>query len=148
VVATNELSHRALKPGDDPLSLGHWCWVALRILHSHHVWIILMYWPCKAVWALSTYQQHLWTLGKLKQDLCPKQAILDDLAKEITAWQEAGNMVIIVTDFNEDIRADNLWLFSQNLACPWSIPPFTLLVYLRHTIVALFLLMVFSFRMP
>jgi len=48
-----------------------------------------MYHPCKADGALSTYQQHLRTLGKLKRDKCPKQAILDDLAKEITAWQEA-----------------------------------------------------------
>jgi len=148
VVATNELSHRALRPGDDPLGLGRWCWVALYGLHSHLVRIISMYRPCKADGALSTYQQHLWTLGKLKWDSCPKQAILDDLAKEITVWQEAGDMVIIAADFNEDICADNLRLFSPNSACLWSIPPFTVLGYLRHTIMAHFPSTVFSFRTP
>jgi len=36
---------------------------------------------------------------------------LDDLAKEITARQEAGDTVIIMADFNEDIRADPLRSF-------------------------------------
>jgi len=49
------------------------------------------------------YQQHLCTLGHLKCDICLKLAILDNLAKEITAWQEVGNMVLIATDFNEEI---------------------------------------------
>jgi len=67
-----------------------------------------MYCPCKADGALSTYQQHLQTLGKLKRDICPKQAILDDLANEITVWQEAGDTVIVAADFNKDICSDDL----------------------------------------
>jgi len=85
--------------------------VALRGLHSHLVRIISLYQPCKADAALSTYQQHLRTLGKLKRDVCPKQAILDDLAKEIMAWQEAGDTVIIAADFNDDVQADPLKSF-------------------------------------
>jgi len=54
------------------------------------------------------YQQHLRTLGQLKHNICPKIAILEDLAKEIIAWQEAGNMVIIATNFNEDIHSDTI----------------------------------------
>jgi len=57
------------------------------------------------------YQQHLRTLSRLKRDICPKNAILDDLAKEITAWQEAGDTVIIAADFNEDICSDTLRTF-------------------------------------
>jgi len=57
------------------------------------------------------YQQHLQTLGQLKCDTCPKTAILDDLAKEITSWQEASNTVIIATDSNKDICSDTLQTF-------------------------------------
>jgi len=70
-----------------------------------------MYRLCKADGALSTYQQHLCTLGQLKHNTCPKTAILEDLAKEITSWQEAGDMVIIATDFNKDIHSDTLQIF-------------------------------------
>jgi len=111
IVVTNALSHCALKPGDDPLGLGHWCWVLLRGQNSHNVQIISMYCPCKADSALSTYQHHLHTLGRLKHNLCPKQAILDDLAKEITLWQEAGKTVIIAADFNDDICSNFLRRF-------------------------------------
>jgi len=70
-----------------------------------------MYCPCKANGALSMYQQLLWTLGKLKWDICPKQAILDDLASEITVWQEAGDTMIVMADFNKDIHLDDLWSY-------------------------------------
>jgi len=60
---------------------------------------------------LSTYQQHLHALGQLKCDICPKKAILDDLAKEITAWQEAGDTIIIAADFNKDICSNTLQTF-------------------------------------
>jgi len=43
LVVTNELSHRALKPGDDPLGLGRWCWIKLCGTHLHHVQIVSMY---------------------------------------------------------------------------------------------------------
>jgi len=118
IVVTNALSHCALKPGDDLLGLGHWCWVLLHSQNSHNVWIVSMYCPCKADSALSTYQQHLHTLGWLKHDTCPKQAILDNLAKEITLWQEAGNTVIITADFNDNICSDNLQMFFPNLVYP------------------------------
>jgi len=104
-----------LKPGDDPLGLGHWCWVLLCSQNSHNIWVVSMYHPCKVDRALSTYQQHLCTLGQLKRDICPKQAILDDLAKENTLWQEAGKMVIIAADFNDDICSDFLRRFLSTL---------------------------------
>jgi len=67
-----------------------------------------MYRPCKADGILTSYQQQLRTLGKLNRDSCPKQAILDDLAKQISEWQAAGDTVIVAADFNEDIRSDTI----------------------------------------
>jgi len=111
IVVLNVLSHRALKPRDDPIDLGHWCWVHLCGQHSHHIRIVSMYCPCKMDGALSMYQQHLHTLGCLKCNICPKSAILDDLAKELISWQDAGDTVIIATDFNKDICSDVLQNF-------------------------------------
>jgi len=108
VVVTNKLSHSALKPGDDPIGLGRWCWIKLRGTHAHHTRIVSMYRPCKADGILTSYQQQLRTLGKLNRDICPKQAILDDLAKQISEWQAAGDTVIVAADFNDDIRSDTI----------------------------------------
>jgi len=43
IVVLNALSHCTLKPGDDPLGLGCWCWVHLCSQNSHHIRIISLY---------------------------------------------------------------------------------------------------------
>jgi len=70
-----------------------------------------MYHPCKSNSPLSTYQQHLCTLGHLKRDTYPQVAILDDLAKELHTWQDAGDVIVVAADFNEDIWSDTLCTF-------------------------------------
>jgi len=47
----------------------------------------------------------------MKHDACPKTAILHDLAKEICKWQADGETVIVVADFNEDVRSPELKQF-------------------------------------
>jgi len=57
------------------------------------------------------YEQHLQTLGCLKRDKCPKDAILKDSVLDIWKWQAAGKIVIVLTDFNKDMRSYDLSQF-------------------------------------
>jgi len=62
-----------------------------------------MYHPCFSTGPLTTYQQQVHQLNKLQRFECPRQAILTDIAKEILGWQESGNHVMLLTDFNDAV---------------------------------------------
>jgi len=64
---------------------------------------------------LSTYQQHCRGLAKLDQSGCPRAVILQDLQGEIAAWQDAGEEIIVLTDFNDDVRLPWIRKFFGNM---------------------------------
>jgi len=74
-----------------------------------------MYQPCRSNGPLTVYQQHVCKLASLQQFECPKEAILADLAQEIQAWQDEGNHVILLTNFNEDITDPSIHCWATNL---------------------------------
>jgi len=53
----------------------------------------------------TTNQQQVHRLTKLHCFDNPQDAILMDMAKEILTWQESGNHVILLTDFNHDVKS-------------------------------------------
>jgi len=61
------------------------------------------------------YQQHCRGLAKLGHDECLHEAILKDLESEVLAWQEAGDKIIVLTDFNDDVRLPWIRIFFANL---------------------------------
>jgi len=111
LVVVNSFSHNALWSGSDLLGLGWWSWVKLHGSQTHHTQIVSMYCPCKSSGPLATYQQHLWALGCPKHDVCPKKAILSDLATDIRTWQTDGEAVVVLVDFNEDVHSPELTQF-------------------------------------
>jgi len=66
LLCVNQVAHRALRPGDDILGLGHWCWTRLHGPNGFYIRIILMYRPCFSKGPLSTYQQHIRKLSQLR----------------------------------------------------------------------------------
>ncbi len=105
IAVFNKLAHHAQKAGDDPTGLGRWSWVRLKGQGARITWIIALYRPCRSDGPLSTYQQHCRALSKLHRNECPREAVLTDLASEVRNWQEEGDSIIILTDFNEDVRS-------------------------------------------
>jgi hypothetical protein len=60
--------------------------------------VVSAYRPCHSLGVGSTYQQHLRFLARVNRGSeCPRQAILDDLKKEILRWSELGNSVIVMS---------------------------------------------------
>jgi len=90
-----------------------------------------MYRPCQSNRPTTVYQQQVHKLVSINHFECPCEAILVDMAKEVNAWQEEGNHVILLMDFNDDVMdmAVRQWAASLSLveAITWlhqeSLPP-------------------------
>ncbi len=54
-------------------------------------------------------------MAKLGRTECPREAILNDLKHEIVEWQDEGDEIIVLTDFNEDVRLAWIRNFFDNL---------------------------------
>jgi len=74
-----------------------------------------MYCPCKSNGPLMGYQQHIQKLTSLNRFKCPREAILMDLAKEINLWQEEGNHIVLLSDFNDDVTNTKVKTWAANL---------------------------------
>jgi len=110
-ISTTRCWHIMHKPGgtQNPMT-GRWStWPQLVVLDMHmgtewfFLQIVPMYWPCFLSRPLTTYQQHVQGLLKLHQFECPWKAILTDILKEMLSWQDMGDQIVLVTDFNNDI---------------------------------------------
>jgi len=57
----------------------------------------------------------VWGLSCQGQNTCPKKAILEDVAEAIQTWKEAGDKVLLMTDFNDDIHdPDTIQFFGHS----------------------------------
>jgi len=105
ILCMNHVAHWTEQPGDDPLGCGQWCWTQLQGPEGFFLWIVTMYWPCFSMGPQTTYQQQVQRLTKLQCYENPWDAVLIDIAKEIQTWQEFGNHIILLTDFNNDVES-------------------------------------------
>ncbi len=64
---------------------------------------------------LALYQQQVWKLTKMRQFECPHDAILKDIVKEMKAWQEARDHLIVITDFNDAVTDPDVQAWATNL---------------------------------
>jgi len=103
ILCVNAVAHQTLKPGDDMTGLGWWCWTRIRGPNGFFLRIILMYCPCYSQGPMTTYQQHVRHLTNSNRFECPRDAILSDITKEIRTWQEEGDHIIVLTDFNKAV---------------------------------------------
>jgi len=115
IVCVNQVAHKTLKPGDDQSGLGRWCWTRIRGPQNFYLRIVSMYRPCVSNGPMSTYQQHVRFLTDNNRYECPRDAILSDLTREIRQWQEEGDHIIVLTDFNEDVMETTASRWATNL---------------------------------
>jgi len=77
--------------------------------------VVVMYRPCFSTGPLTTYQQHICRLTALNQTECPREAILVNIAKEIQKWQDNGDQVLLLTDYNDDILSNPVHAWASKL---------------------------------
>jgi len=91
----NNLSHKMTRLGDDPSSLGCWCWARLCSKENHFLRVVSAYGPCKADGPhnLSTTST---VVFKTRKNVCPCHQILEDLKEQVETWQNEGDTVILL----------------------------------------------------
>jgi len=93
--------------GRDGTGLGRWTWMQYRGWNGLILQAICAYRPCMPSGmnkVFSVYAQHGRYFDMLKDDVCPWHAFVRDIGKELDAWLEMGNHIVIALDANEDMR--------------------------------------------
>lgn len=96
--------NRIITSGQDSRQLGRWSWVLIRGTEGITVRIITVYRPVKTAGPTSAYHQQKKQLLEWDIDECPRQQLLIDLKNEIAKWLILGDKIIVMGDFNEDVR--------------------------------------------
>ena len=103
IMCLNRTAARVFKSGQDPTGMGRWTWMRLRG-KGMNLRIASVYRPCDSSGPTSVSgQQHTVLLDDGIDDN-PRKAFLEDLLLEATDWKAAGDHLIIMGDFNEDVR--------------------------------------------
>jgi len=77
--------------------------------------VVTMYRPCFSNGPLTTYQQQVRYLTKIGRFLNPREAILIDIAKELQTWQELGDHILLLMDYNDDIESPTVRQWAAQL---------------------------------
>ncbi len=115
ILCMNQVAHKTLKPGNNLMGLGWWYWTWIQGPHGFFLCIISMYCPCVLHGPTTTYQQHVRHLTNSNRFECPQDAILLDITKEIKSWQEEGDHIIVLTDFNKVVTDAMAHCWATNL---------------------------------
>jgi len=94
ILLMNMIAHQTQAPSANPSSLGWWRWVKILGKNNQAMHIFSLYWPCKSDGLMSTSQQYVRALTKVKHDKCPKQVVVKDITISICQWQEEGDSII------------------------------------------------------
>ena len=71
--------------------------------------MISVYRPCKANKVYnSAYMQHFRYSMKKRGGICPRDTLFQDLHVELMKWKQNGDGLIVVGDFNEDVRSKSM----------------------------------------
>jgi hypothetical protein len=98
------MAARVFKTGNNTLGLGRWTWMQLRG-KSMSLQVVSIYRPCDSPGPMTVASQHSrMVLLDKGVDTNPRQVFLDDLVMEATEWKDKGDHLIIMGDFNDDVR--------------------------------------------
>jgi hypothetical protein len=118
--------HYAMGAGGDKTGLGRWRWAKIRGKGGIVFRYVSVYCPCDnrgskiAVWS-----QHKTYLQNQNDDRDPRTAFLKDLKKEIQAWKEEGDQILVYGDLNHDVSSQTIVSIFKELEM-------TNLIYKRH----------------
>ncbi len=105
--------------GSDTSGLGRWSWFCLQGRTQQSLRMVSIYRLCMSERAKlkSVYAQHLRYLESQNDSTCPRLAFLRDLKLACQDWRAAGDRLLIVGDFNGDVRGPELQEFFPCSRC-------------------------------
>jgi hypothetical protein len=120
-ITTNKVCYRIITSGTDESRIGRWSWILLRGKNGIRVRIITLYRPVKSIGATSTYQQQRQLFMDENTDECPRLKLMNDLRIFLQKSIELGDRLIVMGDFNEDVRSTFIHKFFKSLGMHESI---------------------------
>ncbi len=114
-IVNGNMSARIIGIANDPRQMGRWCSILFRGKNGLKFRVITIYRPVHSLGSLSAYQQQRYTLLDSDIDVCPRTQILNDLRDFISKCKNDGEQLIVVGDFNEDVRGRSLTSFFSDL---------------------------------
>ena len=105
----NEAASRVKSSGKDLSGLGRWSHILLEGKYQHKVRFISSYNPCKTQDATKTrtvYNQQKSYLQQKGSYNCPRLQFRLDLVNQIKKWQQNGELIVVMMDFNENLLRD------------------------------------------
>lgn len=104
MLAKDGIVHTIRGIGADDSGLGRWSWMKITGKHKYTTRVVTVYSPASSGRGVSSvYTQHLTHLGG-----DPVEAFYRDLGSAIHQWQEEGDQLIVMGDWNEDVQSTNI----------------------------------------
>ena len=114
-IIVDKLAHKVDASGKDFTGLGRWTWTKFKGKNNMHLRVITVYRPCKTEGSKTAYTQQLRYLTKIQDERNPRDVLMDDLRTEIKKWSLEGDSIIIMGDWNEDVRSQGMTEWKEEL---------------------------------
>jgi hypothetical protein len=115
MTANGNMCARIINSTSDPRKLGRWCSLLFRGKNGLKVRVITVYRAVHSKGSLSAYQQQKNVLLDNEIDTCPRAQLFVDLQEFLSKCNEAGEQIIVMGDFNEDIRNRSITTFFEDM---------------------------------
>lgn len=110
LMTVNKAVHRAMEREVDKKGLGRWATTLYRGKRNIKTRIVAAYKPIKSggIGSSTIYrqQQRAYLQHKREDDL--RDSFLEDLSSQIQRWKNKGEQVILLIDFNDDVRGNRV----------------------------------------
>ena len=116
LLSKGKIAHTWVDSGVDKEMLGRWTWMRYQGSCGRHMRVVSVYRPCWATQRVNSLymKQYGYSLEK-RNGVCPRVLFLQDLEKEIKEWSEIGDSIIVMGDFNQDVRSKTFIEWRDNL---------------------------------
>ena len=105
MLATGKMAGRTKESRSDPWRWGRWSEMLIQGKEDRQIRVITLYRPNHNAGKINSVFNITKTTMTSEGDLrCPREAIYEDLDKEIKRWLEQEEELIIMLDANEDVR--------------------------------------------
>ena len=101
--------------GADEKKLGRWTWTRYKGTFNRIFRVVNIYRPVVGKKFNSAYMQQYRHSLKHDDGKCPREMFILDLQNEILDWKELGDSIVVIGDWNEDVRCDRIVDFKERL---------------------------------
>ena len=116
LIAVGKITHTWESSGYDKEQLGRWAWSRYQGSYGRHLRVVSVYRPCINTQKIKSIymKQYSYSLRK-REGKCPRELFLNDLTEEIKKWKNMGDSIIIMGDFNQDVRSRKMRDWKEEL---------------------------------